>query len=146
VTVSHEWSAPVADITPGGSAKFPVRFRGRRLEGFLVNFEGRFRAYVNYCVHAGTPLDWWPNEFFTEDGQLLICATHGALFVPDTGQCAGGPCGEGRLYALAVRVEADRVIVTTDDGHDGNDGSGGSGGDYGAESDRSGKGDHGEAA
>jgi nitrite reductase/ring-hydroxylating ferredoxin subunit len=105
----------VADVPPGSSAKFPVHFRGRRLEGFLVNFEGRFRAYVNHCAHAGTPLDWWPNEFFTEDGRLLICATHGALFQPDTGACAGGPCGGGSLYPLAVRVEANRVVVVTDD-------------------------------
>ena len=136
MTVAREWSAPVVEIPPGGSAKFPVSWRGRRLEGFLVNFEGRFRAYVNHCVHAGTPLDWWPNEFFTEDGRLLICATHGALFVPDTGECAGGPCGGGSLYALDVRVEVDRVIVTTDDG-DGDDGNDGN--------DRGEKGDHGEA-
>ena len=54
-----------------------------------MNFEGRFYAYVNYCVHAGTPLDWWPNEFFTEDG-FLICGTHGSLYAPDTGRCVGG--------------------------------------------------------
>ena len=57
----------------------------------MINFEGRYRAYVNRCAHAGTPLDWWPNEFFTDDGRLLVCATHGALFEPETGSCAGQP-------------------------------------------------------
>ena len=107
-----EWSAPTADLPPGTSAKFPILWRGRQVEGFVVNFEGRFHAYVNRCIHAGAPLDWFPNEFFSHDGRLLICAAHGALYVPDTGRCAGGPCADGGLYRLAVRVSEGRVIVT----------------------------------
>lgn len=114
----REWSAATGDIPPGASAKFPLFWRGRRVEAFVVNLEGRFYAYVNHCIHAGTPLDWWPNEFFTEDGQLLICATHGALYQPDTGRCAGGPCGGGGLYVLAVRVADGRVIVSSENGGD----------------------------
>jgi nitrite reductase/ring-hydroxylating ferredoxin subunit len=108
----QEWSAPIADVPPGSSAKFPLRWRGAQVEGFVVNVEGRYRAYVNRCAHAGTPLDWWPNEFFTDDGRLLICATHGALFEPDSGRCAGGPCGGAALWPLGVRLEGDRVIVS----------------------------------
>ncbi|HSE95953.1 MAG TPA: Rieske 2Fe-2S domain-containing protein [Methylomirabilota bacterium] len=108
-----EWSAPCADIPAGGSAKFSLRWCGRAVEAFVVHVAGGFHAYVNRCAHAGTPLDWWPNEFFTDDGHLLICATHGALFVPDTGQCAGGPCGGGALHRLRARVEGDRVVVTS---------------------------------
>jgi nitrite reductase/ring-hydroxylating ferredoxin subunit len=114
MSVPAEWSAPVGEIPRGGSAKFPLLWRGRQVEGFVVNLDGRFHAYVNYCIHAGTPLDWWPNEFFTEDGQFLICATHGALYEPDTGLCAGGPCGGGGLYRLAVRVSDGRVTVLAD--------------------------------
>lgn len=117
-----EWSAPLADVPEGASAKFPLSWRGRWVEGFVVRVRGRFHAYVNSCIHAGTPLDWWPNEFFTDDGRLLVCATHGALYEPATGQCAGGPCGGGGLYPLAVRVEGGRVIVTSIDGTDGTDG------------------------
>jgi len=107
----QEWSAPIADVPPGSSATFPLSWRGAKVEGFVVNFEGRYHAYVNRCAHAGTPLDWWPNEFFTDDGRLLICATHGALFEPDSGRCAGGPCGGAALWPLGVRIEGDRVIV-----------------------------------
>jgi nitrite reductase/ring-hydroxylating ferredoxin subunit len=113
-----EWSAQAHDLPPGASAKFHLHWRGRRVEAFVVNFDGRFHAYVNQCIHAGTPLDWWPNEFFSDDGRLLICATHGALYEPDTGRCAGGPCGGGGLYRLAVRVAGGRVIVTAGDDGD----------------------------
>jgi len=111
VSTPNEWSAPACEIPPGASAKFPLLWRGRKVEGFVVNFEGRYHAYVNHCIHAGMPLDWWPNDFFTDDGRLLICATHGALFEPDTGRCAGGPCGGGALYPLAVELVGDHVIV-----------------------------------
>jgi nitrite reductase/ring-hydroxylating ferredoxin subunit len=107
-----EWSTRAVDVPPGISAKFLLRWRGTTVEGFVVNFEGRYRAYVNRCAHAGTPLDWWPNEFFTEDGRLLICATHGALFEPDSGRCAGGPCAGGTLWPLTARVEGDRLVVS----------------------------------
>ena len=114
-----EWSAPLHDLPPGTSAKFPLLWRGREVEAFVVNFDDRFYAYVNRCIHAGTPLDWWPNEFFTDDGRQLICATHGALYAPDTGACAGGPCGGGSLYRLAVRVDGDRVIVSAEEDRSG---------------------------
>ena len=109
------WFQDASAIPPGGSAKFHLAWGGRRVEAFVVNVGGRFHAYVNRCVHQGTPLDLWPNDFFTEDGRLLICATHGALYEPETGACAGGPCGGGALTPLPVRVEDGQVIVTAPD-------------------------------
>ena len=108
----QEWSAPIADVPPGSSATFPLSWRGAKVEGFVVNFEGRYHAYVNRCAHAGTPLDWWPNEFFTEDGRYLICATHGAVFGPDTGICIEGPCPGARLEPLRVERDGESLVVT----------------------------------
>ena len=62
------------------------------MEGFVVNHGGAYHAYVNRCPHVGTPLDLWPNEFYSEDGRELVCATHGALYEPTTGRCTAGPC------------------------------------------------------
>jgi nitrite reductase/ring-hydroxylating ferredoxin subunit len=106
------WSAPLGEIPPGRSVKFHILWRERVVEGFAVNFDGRYYAYVNYCIHAGTPLDWWPNEFFNEDGRLLVCGTHGSLYEPDSGKCAGGPCVGGALFPLQVQVTGGRIVVT----------------------------------
>jgi nitrite reductase/ring-hydroxylating ferredoxin subunit len=106
------WSAPLDKIRPGCSAKFHILWRDRLVEGFVVNFDGHYYAYVNYCIHAGTPLDWWPNEFFNHDGRFLICGTHGSVYEPDTGKCAGGPCVGGTLFPLEVQVTEGRVVVT----------------------------------
>lgn len=106
------WSAPCDEIPPGHSAKFHILWRDRLVEGFVINFGGRYHAYVNYCAHAGTPLDWWPNEFFSPDRRFLTCRTHGSLYEPDTGKCAGGPCAGRALVPIQIEVTGDRVVVT----------------------------------
>jgi nitrite reductase/ring-hydroxylating ferredoxin subunit len=107
------WSAPLGEIPPGRSAKFHILWRERLVEGFVVNFGGRYYAYVNCCIHAGTPLDWWPNEFFDDDRRFLTCGTHGSFYEPDTGKCAGGPCAGGSLFPLQVQVIGEWIIVTS---------------------------------
>ena len=48
-------------------------------------------------------MDWIDNQFLTEDGRYILCATHGAAFEPDTGECIfGPPCGK-----FLVRVPLD---------------------------------------
>ena len=69
----------------------------------MIRFDGRVHAFVNRCAHVPTELDWLPGRFFEADGRFLICATHGALYDPATGECRGGPCHGGRLEAVPVR-------------------------------------------
>ena len=54
------WSAPLGEEDPASRQNSAFFWRKRLVEGFVVNFGGRYYAYVNYCTHAGTPLDWWP--------------------------------------------------------------------------------------
>jgi nitrite reductase/ring-hydroxylating ferredoxin subunit len=56
-------------------------------------------------------LDWVPGKFFDDGGLYLICATHGAMYEPDSGQCVGGPCRGARLEPLAVREHEGGVWV-----------------------------------
>ena len=83
----REWRCPASAVAPGQSATFRIQCGPRLVNGFLVNHAGMYHAYVNRCAHAGTPLDTWPNEFFSEDGRHLVCSTHGAVYAPDSGVC-----------------------------------------------------------
>ena len=105
------WTCAADALGPGQTATFELLRGGRRVRAFLVNHGGSHRAYVNRCPHAGTPLDWWPNEFYTEDGRYLICATHGAVFAPDTGLCLEGPCPGARLERLPLARRGDDLVV-----------------------------------
>jgi nitrite reductase/ring-hydroxylating ferredoxin subunit len=93
-----------ARLAEGRAVKFAVGRKGA--EGFAVKCGGELRVFLNRCPHAGTPLDYGDGEFFTEDGKLLVCRTHGALFEPAGGLCVDGPCAGERLPAFRVVGES----------------------------------------
>ena len=98
-----------ADLLEGGLAvPFDVVYGGQTLRAFAVRFEGRPHAYLNRCTHVAMELDYQPNRVFDDTGQWLLCATHGAAYAPDTGDCAGGPC-RGGLVKVAMS-ERDGVV------------------------------------
>jgi nitrite reductase/ring-hydroxylating ferredoxin subunit len=111
MAASDEWRCAAATVPPGRSATFRLERAGRAVSAFVVNHDGQFRAYVNRCPHVGTPLDLWPNEFFTEDGRALICSTHGALYEPLSGRCTAGPCVGDQLTALPLALDGDTLVV-----------------------------------
>jgi nitrite reductase/ring-hydroxylating ferredoxin subunit len=53
-------------------------------------------------------MDYQPNRFFDLTGHWIICATHGAMYSPQTGACQGGPC-RGGLVKIEVS-ETDGVV------------------------------------
>src|SRR5438093_12058770 len=110
MTVPAEWRGSAAALPPGRTTKFRLGC-GRGVEGFVVNHDGEYHAYVNRCPHVGTPLDLWPNDFFAEDGRTLICSTHGALYEAATGYCTAGPCAGDSLTRLPLRRGGDTLIV-----------------------------------
>lgn len=94
---------PSGQLTEGGVAvPFDVSFHGQTCRGFAVRYQGRVHAYLNRCTHVPMELDWQPGQVFDDSGQWLVCATHGAVYRPDTGACAGGPC-RGGLVPIELR-------------------------------------------
>ena len=97
------------DLLDGGlGIPFDVVYAGQTCRAFAIRFRGLVYAYLNRCSHVAMELDFQPNRFFDSSGQFLICATHGALYAPDTGRCKGGP-GRGGLIPIALS-ETDGVI------------------------------------
>ena len=85
-----------ADLQDCGLAvPFDVVYAGQTCRAFAVRFEGQVQAYLNRCSHIAMELDYQPDRFFDAEGRWLLCATHGATYAPDTGDCVGGPCRGG---------------------------------------------------
>lgn len=103
--------ARAGEVQPGTVKKFCLICDRHRVDGFLVNYEGKFHAYINRCRHMTTPLDFVRYQFFTEDGRHLICLTHGAIYDPDSGLCVDGPCKGLLLFRLPVVVDHGEVVV-----------------------------------
>lgn len=104
------------DLVEGGKgARFAVEIGGQRFPAFAVRYRGRVHAYRNRCAHRGVTLDWDDGRFFDVTGLYLVCSTHGALYEPDTGRCAGGPCRGLGLTALAVTESDGQIRLTVRD-------------------------------
>ncbi len=98
-----------SDLVDGGlGVPFDVVYAGQTCRAFAIRFKGQARAYLNRCTHVAMELDFQPNRFLDDSGQFIICATHGALYSPETGRCKGGP-GRGGLISIEVS-EFDGVV------------------------------------
>ena len=84
-----------------------------KIPAFAIRYDDVIRAFKNRCGHIAVNLDFKPGHFFTEEGDFLVCSTHGALYEPATGACQGGPCFGIGLEPLSV-VEHDGELFLDD--------------------------------
>ena len=103
--------ARVGELAPGQTKKFLLPCDGLEVEAFVVNFRGVLYAYVNRCCHLPMTMDWIDNQFLTEDGSFVQCATHGALYEPESGTCVAGPPLGKCLTAVPLRVRDDGAVI-----------------------------------
>jgi nitrite reductase/ring-hydroxylating ferredoxin subunit len=103
----------LAELEATGSHGFSVGEGEWPLRGFLVKTASGIAAYVNYCPHAGHPLNLRPHRFLTPDGNLILCSSHGALFARDNGLCIAGPCQGQSLKAIPVEVMSGYVMLAS---------------------------------
>ena len=100
------------DIEDGQAKGFVLGEGVERLEIFVVRDGCNVYGYENACPHQGTPLDWTPDKFISDDSGLILCATHGAQFEIEDGTCVAGPCTGDRLRPVPVILDAeDRVVL-----------------------------------
>ena len=101
----------IGELEHGTSKKFTMRRGGRDLEALLVNYQGNHFAYVNRCPHTGITLDWVNNQFFSSDNRYIMCATHGAVFEPPSGECIWGPCVGLSLQSLPIEIDDGQIYA-----------------------------------
>lgn len=105
-----------AELIEGGRGiRFTVDRYGVSEPAFVVRFRGRVHAYLNRCAHVPVEMDWQQGEFFDHSGLYLICATHGALYAPESGRCLGGRCAGKGLVTVSV-VEQDGQVFLIEEG------------------------------
>jgi nitrite reductase/ring-hydroxylating ferredoxin subunit len=99
----------------GKGVRFPLTVGGDDGTGFVVRYDNQVYGYLNRCAHVPIELDWNEGDFFESGGLYLMCSTHGAIYMPDTGHCAGGPCRGGRLRRITVLEKDNQVFWFPDD-------------------------------
>ena len=83
-------------------------------EGFVFERDGEVYAFRNRCAHVTLPLDLDDEDFFSgpEDGDFIVCKSHGAKYQPKTGLCVDGPCKGKSLRKLDVRIVDNDVYLS----------------------------------
>ena len=110
VTVTPEPLCASADIAERGKGWiWDVLEYGRPARAFALRIDGAVVAYMNRCLHVPTEMDWQPGEFLDMDRRYILCSVHGATYEPKGGRCIGGPCGRGKLTAIAVQEDGGQV-------------------------------------
>lgn len=102
---------PSSAVLEGGDGlRFELQVAdGSSQPAFAVRYQGKVQAYLNRCAHISVELDWNPGKFFDDSGIYLICATHGALYAPESGVCQAGPCRGAALIPVNI-LERDGSI------------------------------------
>ena len=95
----------------GAGFRFTVVTPAGEAPAFAVRFDGTVYAYVNRCAHVPVEMDWTDGAFFDYSKLYLICATHGAMYLPHTGVCVTGPCPGKRLTAVAIEERDGQVLL-----------------------------------
>lgn len=99
-------------LLDGGDAlRFDIETDSGPVQAFALRWRGCVYAYVNRCAHVPIELDWNPGKVMDDSGEYLMCAMHGALYAPDTGECVSGPCVGKRLRALAVSEVNQQILL-----------------------------------
>ena len=101
----------VDEIDDPGSKEFHIGEGDWPFKGFVVRQGDKLYAYQNFCMHAGHPLNWKPDSFLTGDGSQIICASHGAIYEIESGECVSGPCPGKKLRPVALEVREGDVVV-----------------------------------
>jgi nitrite reductase/ring-hydroxylating ferredoxin subunit len=103
------------DLRDGGTGiRFDVQSGGITRPAFAIRWCGAVRGYLNECRHQASELDWEPGDFFDASKLYLVCATHGALYEPDSGLCVAGPCRGAHLTAVTLAEHHGGVYCTED--------------------------------
>lgn len=102
-----------SDLVDGGDGvRFETMFIGQATPAFVIRHHGKVFGYLNRCGHVPVEIDWQQGKFFDHSGIYLICATHGAMYAPDTGRCLAGRCAGKGLKSLLVSEHDENIFIS----------------------------------
>ncbi|MFK7795378.1 MAG: Rieske (2Fe-2S) protein [Gammaproteobacteria bacterium] len=99
----------ISELTEVDSRGFVISEFSPERSIFIVRNYDVVVAYENTCPHNHGPLDWAPDVFLSDDKEFIQCASHGALFQIEDGECIYGPCSGQSLTTIEVQIN-DGVI------------------------------------
>jgi chromosome partitioning protein len=110
-----EWTrcqvAKLDDLADGRLAPFACPTAQGGLNGFVFRLSDYCYAYRSTCPHVPNLPQSSDGDSFALEGEKLLCKTHRAAFVPETGECLSGPCKGRWLEKLDIEVRNGAVYL-----------------------------------
>jgi nitrite reductase/ring-hydroxylating ferredoxin subunit len=97
------------ELIENKSRSFTVETEQGSLDFFLVKTDNNVYGYKNRCPHLGIPLNWQPDDFLSIEETHIQCATHGALFTLEKGDCIAGPCTGDQLERVTLEHRGEEI-------------------------------------
>ena len=91
--------------------KSPNSISNAMLPAFVLQYDGQSFAYLNQCAHVAMEMDWQHGVFFDLDQRFIMCATHGALYEPESGLCVAGPCTGEQLKSVPLMTHHGKLYA-----------------------------------
>ena len=95
----------------GQALVFDCIWQQKAHQGFLIRIHEQYFTYLNQCMHVPIGLDFDDGDFWNDKLVRIMCKTHGATYMPDTGMCDSGPCRGRKLIALQFEWDQDDILV-----------------------------------
>lgn len=100
----------LAEIAEGRARGFDIHDAGRD-DLFVLRHAGQLHGWRNACPHIdGAPMAWRRDAYLNVAGTHVVCAAHGALFDPASGECVQGPCLGQRLERVDLQIDAEQNV------------------------------------
>ena len=93
----------VADFAPGVMRPFRIG----DLDVAVVNLDGAFHAFSNYCTHEAIT---FTSGYGLVSGRFVVCMMHSSVFDIATGDVISGPASDA-LETYPVHIEGEDVVV-----------------------------------
>lgn len=103
------------EVAEGDAKGFPID-GAPRTKVIVLRHGGRLIGWLDSCPHypGGTPMAWRTDAYLNKDRTKIVCASHGATFDKETGECELGPCIGKSLTHVPLRVDADGGVHIAD--------------------------------
>ena len=101
----------ISSLNEGDVQHFTFLRDGREVPAFVVRYKGECFTYVNRCPHVTYSLDFADGNVQDASRNFLQCHSHGALFLPESGECFMGPAVGRSLESLPSKRDGDTLLV-----------------------------------
>jgi nitrite reductase/ring-hydroxylating ferredoxin subunit len=102
----------VSSIPDNGCMGLKLQHGDSELKIIALRMGAEIICYLNSCPHTGVNLEWTPDQFLDASGELIQCATHGALFQREDGYCISGSCTGAYLGPVKVEIHDEMFEIS----------------------------------